>query len=54
MLKLIPGTWTTGFFAPDGRWTPESDHASPEDAAKRVSFLNGAGRTQSLEGAQHE
>lgn len=40
-VETDPGTWTTGFFAPDGRWTPESDHASPEEAAQRINFLNG-------------
>lgn len=33
--------WTVGFYAPDGRWEPESDHGSPEEAAKRVRYLNG-------------
>jgi hypothetical protein len=30
-----------GFYNPDGKWIPESDHNEREDAAKRVSFLNG-------------
>ena len=33
--------WTVGFYRPDGRWEPESDHGSPEAAAKRVRYLNG-------------
>lgn len=33
--------WTVGFYRPDGRWEPESDHGSPEAAAKRVHYLNG-------------
>ena len=33
--------WTVGFYRPDGRWEPESDHDSPEDAAERVHYLNG-------------
>ena len=34
--------WTVGFYMPDGRWEPESDHDSPEEAAKRVHYLNGS------------
>jgi hypothetical protein len=33
--------WTVGFYNPDGEWIPESDWDSPEDAAKRVNYLNG-------------
>jgi hypothetical protein len=33
--------WTVGFYDPNGKWVPESDHDSPEDAAKRVHYLNG-------------
>jgi hypothetical protein len=33
--------WTVGFYGPDGSWNPESDHASPKEAAKRVHWLNG-------------
>ena len=36
-----PGLWTVGFYAPDGRWHSDSDWDNREDAAKRVSFLNG-------------
>lgn len=35
------GLWTVGFYTPDGKWMSESDHPTPEDAAKRVAFLNG-------------
>lgn len=34
--------WTVGFYEPDGRWNPESDHGTPEDAAERVAYLNGS------------
>jgi hypothetical protein len=34
--------WTVGFYGPDGKWVPESDHSSPDEAAKRVAWLNGA------------
>ena len=37
-----PGLWTVGFYKPDGRWEPESDHAICEEAAKRVAWLNGS------------
>lgn len=33
--------WTVGFYRPDGRWEPESDHESKELAANRVHYLNG-------------
>ncbi len=33
--------WTVGFYSPDGKWHPESDHESKESAAKRVHYLNG-------------
>jgi hypothetical protein len=33
--------WTVGFYRPDGRWEPESDHESKESAAERVHYLNG-------------
>jgi hypothetical protein len=33
--------WTVGFYGPDGKWQPESDHANSEDAAERCHWLNG-------------
>ena len=36
------GIWTTGFYAPDGTWDPESDHESAESAACRTAWLNGS------------
>jgi len=42
--------WTVGFYRPDGTWEPESDHASPEDAAKRVRYLNGGREEPGLVG----
>lgn len=33
--------WTVGFYDPNGKWNPESDHDNSEDAAKRVHYLNG-------------
>lgn len=35
------GLWTAGFYDPQGAWQPESDHASKEEAAARVHYLNG-------------
>jgi hypothetical protein len=41
--STFPGEYlfTVGFYDPDGKWHPESDHDSPEEAAKRVHYLNG-------------
>lgn len=36
-----PQLWTVGYYDPQGKWQPESDHESSEDAAKRVNYLNG-------------
>jgi hypothetical protein len=33
--------YTVGFYDPDGKWHPESDHGDSEDAAQRVHYLNG-------------
>jgi hypothetical protein len=33
---------TVGFYDPTGKWHPESDHGTPEDAGRRVAYLNGA------------
>jgi hypothetical protein len=40
-IETEPGLWTVGFYTPDGKWIPESDHSEREDAAKRVAYLNG-------------
>jgi hypothetical protein len=36
-----PGLWTVGFYDPDGKWHPETDHTSTQAAAERVRELNG-------------
>ena len=36
-----PGLYTVGCYTPDGKWIPESDHGSKEEAAERVHYLNG-------------
>ena len=35
------GLWTVGFYDPSGKFHPESDHTTPEAAARRVHYLNG-------------
>jgi len=37
----VGGCYTVGFYSPEGNWHPESDHSSPEDAARRTHYLNG-------------
>lgn len=34
--------WTVGHYDPNGKWIPESDHDSKEEAAERVHYLNGS------------
>ena len=33
--------YTVGFYTPEGKWQPESDHGTRDDAAARVRYLNG-------------
>jgi len=40
-LKKGLGVWTVGFFDPKGKWQPETDLYSPQQAAERVAWLNG-------------
>lgn len=40
-IRSEPGLWTVGFYKPDGKWEPESDHDSRDDASRRVARLNG-------------
>ena len=40
-IRSDPGLYTVGFYAPNGEWNAESDHTDREEAAKRVSYLNG-------------
>lgn len=42
-IQSEPYLFTVGFYAPNGEWHPDSDYASREEAAKRVSYLNGRG-----------
>lgn len=41
-VRSEPQLWTVGFYSPDGEWHPDSDHNNPEEAAKRVAWLNGS------------
>jgi hypothetical protein len=47
-----PPLFTVGFYAPDGRWLPESDHATREAAAARAHWLNGGEETLILSSDQ--
>lgn len=40
-MRTEPTLWTTGFYRPDGKWEPDADHGSPDEAAGRVHWLNG-------------
>lgn len=33
--------YTSGFYSPDGIWNAEDDHATREEAAARVHYMNG-------------
>ena len=39
--KSEPHLWTVGYYTPDGERETDSDHSSPDEAAKRVHYLNG-------------
>ena len=47
-LRSEPNLWTVGFYAPDGKWNPESDYNIQEEAARRVAWLNGSGVAEAL------
>jgi hypothetical protein len=40
-IETEKGLYTVGFYGPDGRFLPESDHDSVNSAAERVHYLNG-------------
>ena len=40
-IRTENGLYTVGFYAPDGKWNPESDWSSQQMAAARVRWLNG-------------
>lgn len=41
-----PQLWTVGYYDPEGKWWPESDHGAAAAAADRVNFLNGTQREE--------
>ncbi len=43
-IKSEPMLWTVGHYTPEGKWMPERDYNSPEEAAARVAWLNGGGK----------
>lgn len=40
-IKSEPELWTVGYYDPQGRWNPESDHGSLSEAVARTAYLNG-------------
>lgn len=48
-VRSEPGLWTVGFYDPDGKWHPDSDYNSTEEAAKRVNWLNGGNLARELD-----
>ena len=41
-IRSEPFLWTAGHYTPGGKWEPESDHGSKDEAAAHVAWLNGA------------
>lgn len=52
-IRSEPNLYTVGFYDPKGKWQPENDYNSSEEAARRVAWLNGSskGLPQSIEEA---
>jgi hypothetical protein len=40
-IQTEPTLYTVGFYDPNGKWHPESDHPTRAEAAERVAKLNG-------------
>ena len=40
-IRSEPGLYTVGFYDPDGKWHPDSDWETTQEAAARVHYLNG-------------
>ena len=47
-IQSEPSLWTVGHYDPKGKWEPESDHSSCENAARRCHYLNGGGADAEL------
>lgn len=43
------GLYTVGFYRPDGRFVAESDYNTKDEAAARVSYLNGSPNSSTKE-----
>lgn len=41
-IQTEPTLYTVGFYDPNGKWHPESDHSTRAEAADRVATLNGS------------
>lgn len=46
------GNWAVGYYGPDKGWNQESSFVDKEEAAARVHYLNGGGRSQATEVAK--
>ncbi|MCR9051272.1 MAG: hypothetical protein ACE362_19915 [Phaeodactylibacter xiamenensis] len=40
-IQTEPTLFTVGFYDPNGKWHPESDHSTRAEAVERVAKLNG-------------
>lgn len=40
-IQSEPGLFTVGFYDPRGKWHPDADFDTREEARARVAFLNG-------------
>lgn len=40
-IQSEPSLYTVGFYKPDGKWEPDSDHSTRVSATERVHYLNG-------------
>lgn len=49
-----PQLWTVGHYEPSGKWQPESDHSTPDEAAERVVLLNGGTTRAQMEHLKKE
>lgn len=47
-IESEPGLWTVGFYDPNGKWVPSSDHNREVEASNRVIALNGGAAAPQL------
>lgn len=40
-LNSKPNLWIVGYYSPDGKWHPESDHCTAQSAMEKTAYLNG-------------